>query len=68
MESEIWGCTVDLFIVCSVLLSGLSIGLADLAGISREDGSAPRRRWLYFSCGLGTMLSGRILMSTFCPL
>ena len=47
----------DLFIIAVILLSGLSIGLADLAGISRQDGSAPRRRWLYFVCGVGTMIA-----------
>ena len=50
-------CIFDLFIIATILLSGLSNGLADLAGISRQDGSAPRRRWLYFVCGVGTMFS-----------
>jgi xanthine/uracil/vitamin C permease (AzgA family) len=57
-DQNIWRCVFDLFLVSSVLLAGLSIGLADLAGIGREDGSPPRRRWLYFSCGLGTIISG----------
>ena len=51
-------CVMDLFLICNILLSGLSNGLVDLAGIARQDGSAPRRRWIYFVCGLGSMLSG----------
>ena len=50
---------MDLFLICNILLSGLSNGLVDLAGIVLRDGSAPRRRWIYFVCGPGSMLSGK---------
>lgn len=56
-RADILYCALDLFIIAIILLSGLSIGLADLAGISRQDGSAPRRRWLYFVCGVGTLIA-----------
>ena len=55
---NVFYCVMDLFLICNILLSGLSNGLVDLAGIARQDGSAPRRRWIYFVCGLGSMLSG----------
>ena len=55
---NVFYCIMDLFLICNILLSGLSNGLVDLAGIARRDGSAPRRRWIYFVCGLGSMLSG----------
>eukprot|EP01035_Chromulina_nebulosa_P019679 gene19679-25597_t len=44
-------------IAALVLLAGLSTSLASLAGIEKDDGAAPRSRWLYFACGIGTIFS-----------
>lgn len=66
----VWICTIELFIIALIKLIGLSVGLADMAGLTKTDGSgaAPRHRWLYFSCGLATLFSavlgsGPILLS-----
>lgn len=60
--------TIDLFFIVIVLFSGLTTGMSHCAGLTREDGSTPRSRWLFFACGLGTMLgafcgSGPVLLS-----
>jgi xanthine/uracil/vitamin C permease (AzgA family) len=60
--------TIDLFFIVIVLFSGLTAGMSHCAGLTRDDGSTPRSRWLYFACGVGTMLgafcgSGPILLS-----
>lgn len=60
--------TIDLFFIVIVLFSGLTTGMSHCAGLTREDGSTPRSKWLYFACGVGTMLgaffgSGPIMLS-----
>lgn len=60
--------TIDLFFIVIVLFSGLTPGMSHCAGLTREDGSTPRSRWLYFACGVGTMMgafcgSGPVLLS-----
>lgn len=55
-----WICIFDLFLISSVLIAGLSGALSILAGLQRGDASIPRRRWLYFSCGCGTVIGGAL--------
>ena len=60
--------TIDLLFIVIVLFSGLTVGMSQSAGLTRLDGSTPRSRWLYFACGMGTMLgafagSGPILIT-----
>jgi len=56
IRPSLWICIFDIFIIALVLLAGLSTSLASLAGIEKDDGAAPRSRWLYFACGIGTIL------------
>lgn len=55
-------CVFDIFIISLVLLAGLSPNLALLAGIEKGNGITvpPRNRWLFFSCGIGTIIGSFI--------
>ena len=57
LNSSVLISALDLFTIATILLSGLSNVLAELGGIKRADGTVARRRWLYFVCGMGTLLS-----------
>lgn len=67
-DSTVWTCAIELCVISVVKLTGLSVGLSELAGLNKSDGSgAPRRRWLYVACGLGTCIgalfgSGPVLL------
>jgi xanthine/uracil/vitamin C permease (AzgA family) len=48
-----------LFVIGVTLMNGLLVGTAPLmTKIVREDGSLPKEKWVYFSCGLGSILGG----------
>ena len=49
---------VDLLFLYVLTLNGLAQSFSDMAGLTREDGSVPRGRWLYIVCGLTSVLSG----------
>lgn len=51
-----WELFLDIFIISSVLLAGLSSSLSSLARLEITSGIPPRRRWLYLSCGIGTIV------------
>lgn len=55
-------CIIDMFMISAVLVAGMAANLATLSGLEREDGNLPRSRWLYFSCGIGTIV-GSVLGS-----
>jgi AGZA family xanthine/uracil permease-like MFS transporter len=59
-ENTVYRLVFDLYVIGVILLNGLAHGLADTAGLKREDSTLPRGKWLYASCGLGTMLSAFI--------
>lgn len=48
----------ELIFLCLLTLSGLVRSMSDLSGLTREDGSTPRNRWLFIMCGLMTIMSG----------
>jgi AGZA family xanthine/uracil permease-like MFS transporter len=50
----------DLYVIGVILLNGLAHGLAETAQLKREDNTLPRGKWLYASCGVGTLLSAFI--------
>lgn len=79
-DLTVWKCVLDLFIICTILNSGLCAALTSLTHATTpnmhavdvvhndDDQHLPRRRWMYFSCALGTMTgavlgSGPILLS-----
>ena len=53
---EVWFGIFDLSMISIVILAGISANLANLAGIERDNGTLPRSRWLFFACGIGTIL------------
>jgi hypothetical protein len=57
ISASVWRGAIEMFIISMVKLIGLSVGLTELAGLNKADGTAPRRRWLYVACGLGTIIS-----------
>lgn len=70
-RNVIYRLVFDLYVVGVILLNGLAHGLAETAGLKRVDNTLPRGKWLYASCGLGTLLSafigsGPIMISPEC--
>lgn len=55
-RGKVYRLVFDLYIIGVILLNGLAHGLAETAGLKREDNTLPRGKWLYASCGLGTLL------------
>ncbi len=50
----------DLYVIGVILLNGLAHGLAETELLKRPDNTLPRGKWLYASCGMGTLLSAFI--------
>jgi xanthine/uracil/vitamin C permease (AzgA family) len=48
----------ELLFLCLLTLSGLVRSFSDLSGLTRDDGSTPRNRWLFIMCGIMTVVSG----------
>ena len=58
-DTNVWILVLDLFIISICLLSSLTRGLSPLMEIDTEHGP-PRKRWIYFSAGVGTMATAGI--------
>lgn len=56
-NNVIYRLVFDLYIIGVILLNGLANGLAETAGLKRDDNTLPRGKWLYAICGVGTILS-----------
>ena len=56
-KGAVYRLVFDLYVIGVILLNGLAHGLAEMAGLKREDGTLPRGKWLYAACGAGTILS-----------
>lgn len=56
-SSKVLRLVFDLYVIGVILLNGLAHGLAETAQLRRADSTLPRGKWLYFSCGVGTLLS-----------
>jgi adenine/guanine/hypoxanthine permease len=56
-KSIVYRLVFDLYIIGIILLNGLAHGLAETAGLKRDNDTLPRGKWLYGACGLGTLLS-----------
>lgn len=56
-KTMVYKLVFDLYIIGVILLNGLAHGLSEMAGVVRKDGTLPRGKWLYFSCGVGTLLA-----------
>ncbi len=50
--------TVDLVFLYILYLNGLVTSLSNLAVLTREDGTAPRGRWIFIMSGLFTIIGG----------
>lgn len=50
--------TFELLFLCVLTLSGLVRSMSDLSGLTRDNGTTPRNRWLFIICGMTTVLSG----------
>lgn len=59
-SNKIYRLVFDLYIIGVILLNGLAHGLAETAGLKRQDSTLPRGKWLYAACGVGTLLSAFI--------
>jgi AGZA family xanthine/uracil permease-like MFS transporter len=59
-SSKVLRLVFDLYVIGVILLNGLAHGLAETAQLKREDNTLPRGKWLYASCGIGTLLSAFI--------
>ena len=59
-SSKVLRLVFDLYVIGVILLNGLAHGLAETAHLKRDDNTLPRGKWLYVSCGIGTLLSAFI--------
>ena len=58
VPQEAYGLLFGLFFLCALALVGLSRAFSDISGLTKEDDSIPRGRFLFLVCGFCTIISG----------
>ena len=58
VPSEAYPLLFGLFFLCSFALVGLRRAFSDISGLTKNDDSIPRGRFLFLVCGFATIISG----------